>query len=138
MVFDTVAPPATPPDGPLKRPAAPVLPIPRPPRPPATSPGPAGSVGSCDVRPAQTYCFAYTGLAWTAISAAANCASAPRATFSAAPCPTADRIATCAYSRDSDPDRGLVYTTYAPADLDLARLACPGTFTVIDEAATSR
>lgn len=88
------------------------------------------------MRPAEAYCFAYAGPAWTPAAASANCAGAPGATYRAAPCPTTGRIATCAYRRASEPDRELVYTTYAPADLDLARLACPGTFTVLGESAT--
>ena len=146
MVFDTVAPPrpAPRPDVPAPRPSAPRPTAQRPPapptpdRPPDRPAGPDASAASCDVRPAEGYCFAYTGPAWSASSAAANCASAPGATFRAAPCPTAGRIATCTFRRASDPDRELVYTTYAPAGadlrsaLDLARLACPGTFEVAD------
>lgn len=132
MVFDTVAPPRPAP-APPETPKTPEAPrAPRPAAPPRVATRPPGPAGSCDVRPAETYCFAYAGPAWTPASAAANCAGAPRATFRTEPCPTPGRIATCVFRRDSEPDRELVYTTYAPASLDLARLACPGTFTVID------
>ncbi|HEX8299820.1 MAG TPA: hypothetical protein VF594_11730, partial [Rubricoccaceae bacterium] len=125
-------PPATrPPDRrpPDRRPSGP----PSDPRPAAPSPA-----GSCDVRPAESYCFAYTGPAWTPEAASVNCVAAPGATFRTAACPTAGRIATCTFRRPSDPDRELVYTTYAPADgdlraaLTLARLACPGTFEAVE------
>ena len=133
VVFDTVAvaeaPPAPPP-----RPEPSAEPRPEPPAPPAPprAPRDATVAGSCDIRPAEGYCFAYTGPAWTPASADAHCAAAPGATFRAAPCPTTGRVATCTFRRPSDPSREIVYTTYAPADLDLARLACPGVFAVVE------
>ncbi len=145
MVFDTVAPPRL--DPPVAAPSRSAEPAPRPlaPRPPAPTarpparaaahppdPGLDTPTARCDVRPAEGYCFAYTGPAWTPATAAANCASAPGATFRATACPTSGRIATCTFRRPSDPDRELVYTTYAPANLDLARLACPGTFEPVE------
>jgi hypothetical protein len=153
-VFDTVAPPEPP------RAEAPRTAPPRPPagsrppvgrslatrppdrrpatRPPEPRPPAPALAGSCDVRPAESYCFAYTGPAWTPDAASANCAAAPGATFRTAACPVSGRIATCTFRRPSEPDRELVYTTYAPADadlrsaLDLARLACPGTFEPVE------
>ena len=121
VVFDTTEPPEA------------VRQIPAPPRPPPPpAPRPPGGSGSCDVRATETYCFSYTGPGWTPESAGANCAAAPSAVFGAGLCPTAGRIATCTFRRSTDPTRELVYTTYAPADLDLARLACPGTFEVVE------
>ena len=90
------------------------------------------------MRPAEDYCFAYSGSAWTPDDAGAHCDDAPGASFRDGPCPTAGRIATCTFRRASDPGREIVYTTYAPADadlrsaLDLARLACPGTFETVE------
>lgn len=125
VVFDTTEPPEA------------VRQIPAPPRPPSPplpppAPRPSGGSGSCDVRATETYCFSYTGTGWTPENAGANCAAAPSAVFGAGPCPTAGRIATCTFRRSTDPTRELVYTTYAPADLDLARLACPGSFEVVE------
>ena len=97
------------------------------------APRDAAVAGSCDVRPAEGYCFAYTGGAWTPTAADAHCAAAPGATFRPDPCPTAGRVATCTFRRPSDPAREIVYTTYAPADLDLARLACPGVFAIVEQ-----
>ena len=141
VVFDTTEPPEAvrqiaprpPPGTPAPPPPAPRPPAPRPPapRPPARGPAPAGA-GSCDVRPAEDYCFAYAGSAWTPEDAGAHCDAAPGASFRAGPCPTSGRIATCTFRRASDPEREIVYTTYAPADPDLARLACPGTFETVE------
>ena len=154
IVFDTVAPPEAPraeaPPPPRTAPTRPLAATRPPVRPPVrpsagpeprTSPPratPAAPAGSCDVRPAESYCFAYTGPAWTVEAASVNCVGAPGATFRTATCPTAGRIATCTFRRPSEPDRELVYTTYAPANgdlksaLDLARLACPGTFEAVE------
>ena len=128
VVFDTVEAPRP---VPTPAPPPPPEPLAPPTLPPAAPPARPGVAGSCDVRPDESYCFAYTGTGWTPASAAAHCAVAPDATFRPAPCPTAGRIATCTFRRPSDPSREIVYTTYAPADLDLARLACPGVFEVI-------
>ncbi|HEX8385291.1 MAG TPA: hypothetical protein VF576_03850 [Rubricoccaceae bacterium] len=128
VVFDTTEPPEAvqnvqprPPPRPPPPPRGPAAPPPAPPRPP-------GGSGSCDVRATENYCFAYTGPGWTPETAGLHCDAAPEATFGAGPCPTAGRIATCTFRRPSDPSHEIVYTTYAPADLSLARLACPGAF----------
>ena len=156
VVFDTTEPPevvvripdpaeAAPPRGPDPSPepperdrpdrARPDRPRPeraRPERPPAAPPG-RGPSGSCDVRATEGYCFAYTGAGWSPRSARANCAGAPGATFDPGACPLGDRVATCAFRRPSEPDREILYTYYAPADLVLAELACPGTFTPVED-----
>lgn len=138
IVFDTTEPPEVvvripevpdgPPPAPPPRPR-PESPRPTPPPPPAPPGG--GPSGSCDVRETEGYCFTYTGAGWTPRSARANCAGAPAAAFGPGACPLDDRIATCAFRRPSEPDREILYTYYAPADLALAELACPGTFTPI-------
>ena len=136
VVFDTTEPPevvvqipdvpdAAPPRGPQPSPEP--RPEPLPPAPPGGGPS-----GSCDVRATEGYCFAYTGAGWSPRSARANCAGAPAATFGPGACPLADRVATCAFRRPSEPDREILYTYYAPTDLALAELACPGTFTVVE------
>ena len=135
VVFDTVEPPGQvvqiPP-----RPAPPPPrpgPVPRPPRPaPPPPPSTRGPSGSCDVRSTEGYCFAFTGEAWTPDAARSRCAAAPSASFDVGTCPLADRIATCAYERPTAPGREVVYTYYAPYDLALAELACPGSFTRIE------
>ena len=134
VVFDTTEPPEVvvqipegpPPRGPQPSPE----PRPEPPLPPAPPGG--GPSGSCDVRATEGYCFTYTGAGWSPRSARANCAGAPAATFGPGACPLADRVATCAFRRPSEPDREILYTYYAPTDLALAELACPGTFTAIE------
>ena len=122
-VFDTTEPP----EAVVQIPPTPPRP-PAPPRPAPAPPTPRGPAGSCDVRETEGYCFAYTGDGWTPEAARAQCATAPDAAFSTGACPTADRIATCAFERESAPGRGLLYTYYAPYDPTLAALACPGTF----------
>ena len=139
IVFDTTEPPEVvveipaapapaPPRGPEPSPEPRVRPEPAPPPAP---PG-GGPSGSCDVRETEGFCFAYTGAGWTPRSARANCAGAPGAAFGPGACPLADRVATCAFRRRSEPDREILYTYYAPTDLALAELACPGTFTVVE------
>ncbi len=131
VVFDTTEPPEIvvqiPP-----RPAPPS----RPPSPrpvPAPSPAPPrGSSGRCDVRATESYCFTYTGEAWTPESARAQCDAAPDASFASGTCPTEGRIATCTFERESAPGREIVYTYYAPYDPTLAALACPGLFARIE------
>jgi hypothetical protein len=128
VVFDTVEPPEA------------VQRIPPPPPPPSSHdrgrpvppPRPPGPSGSCDVRETENYCFTYTGPGWTPETAVINCSAAPRAAFRDGPCPEAGAVATCTFRRPSEPTREIVYTTYAPADLDLARLACPGTFATVE------
>ncbi|MDT0632471.1 hypothetical protein RQM47_15095 [Rubrivirga sp. S365] len=133
VVFDTTEPPEVVvripevPDAPTPRGPQP---SPRPEPPPPAPPG-GGPSGSCDVRATEGYCFAYTGAGWTPRAARANCAGAPAAAFEPGACPLAERIATCAFRRPSEPDREILYTYYAPADLVLVEIACPGTFTVV-------
>ena len=143
VVFDTTEPPevvvripdAAPPRGPApgpeRREPEPTRPE-RPERPPPPAPPGRGPSGSCNVRATEGYCFAYTGAGWSPRSARANCAGAPGATFDPGACPLDDRIATCAFRRPSAPEREILYTYYAPADLVLAELACPGTFTEVE------
>lgn len=113
VVFDTVEPP----------PAAP----PPPDEPPDATTA-SGVSGSCDVRASENFCFAYTGTGWTPRLARTHCGRAPGAAFAASACPSADRIATCEFERPDAPGQTLVYTYYAPYPVELARLACPGTF----------
>lgn len=137
-IFDTLEPPQRPgieiPDPapprtrPQPRPAP--TPVPDPAPPPLPPPSPAPPVaGSCDVRGTESYCFTYTGAAWSAASAEEHCDAAPDATYRGAECPAEGRIATCVFRRGEAPSREIVYTYYAPYDLGLARLACPGRFT---------
>ena len=131
---DVVFEPAEPPEAvvqipPKPPPPPPPLPAPNLLPPPPPSRGPSGS---CDVRETEGFCFAYTGAGWTPQDARAQCAAAPDARFGPGTCPLADRIATCAFERASAPGREIVYTYYAPYDLALAELACPGTFTRLD------
>ena len=112
--FDTIEPP----------PVAPPAPPPDEPPPPTAS----GVSGSCDVRATENFCFAYTGPGWTPSQARAHCGRAPAARFDGGVCPAADRIATCAFERPDAAGQTLVYTYYAPYPVELARLACPGTF----------
>lgn len=137
LVFDTTEPPEQTvqiPPRPAPRPPEPTrtppLPEPTPPAPP-----PAGVSGSCDVRATEGFCFAYTGPGWTAAEAEDHCDAAPDAAFGPAACPLDDRVATCVYRRPSAPGREIVYTYYAPFDLTLAELACPGTFTRVNGSA---
>ena len=85
------------------------------------------------MRETESFCFAYTGATWTAQTAEAHCAEAPNATFRAAECPAEGRIATCVFRRGEAPSRQIVYTYYEPYDVDLARIACPGRFTVVGD-----
>lgn len=134
VVFDTTEPPEVvvqipdPPEPAPRGPEPATEPPPRPPAPPGRGPS-----GSCDVRETEGYCFTYTGAGWTPRAARANCAAAPAATFGPGACPLANRIATCAFRRAGEPDREILYTYYAPGDLALAELACPGTFTVTED-----
>lgn len=136
IVFDTTEPPEVVVQIPGPSEPAPAPrpePRPEPPRPqPPTPPG-GGPSGSCDVRETEGYCFAYTGAGWTPGAAEANCGRAPASAYGPGACPLADRIATCAFRRPSEPDREILYTYYAPADLMMAELACPGTFTVTED-----
>ena len=84
------------------------------------------------MREAEGFCFTFTGDGWTPQSARAQCDAAPEAAFGPGSCPLADRIATCAFERPSAPGREIVYVYYAPYELALAELACPGTFTRLD------
>lgn len=130
IVFDTVEPPEQVVQIPPRPDPTPSLPAPSPTptRPPPPPPG-GGPSGSCDVRATEGYCFTYTGPGWTPAEAEANCDAAPSADFSPGTCPLTDRIATCVYQRSSAPEREIVYTYYAPHDVGLAELACPGAFT---------
>ncbi|WP_420456994.1 hypothetical protein [Rubrivirga sp.] len=131
VVFDTTEPPETVVQIPPRPAPPPRPPLPRPA--PAPSPGPpSGASGRCDVRATESYCFAYTGEAWTPESARAQCDAAPDAAFAPGACPTEGRIATCTFERESAPGRELVYTYYAPYDPALAALACPGLFARIE------
>ena len=133
VVFDTSEPPERVVRIPPRPTPTPPRPTPRP-TPPARPPAPdtRGPSGSCDVRASEGYCFAFTGDAWTPDAARGRCAAAPSAAFDPGTCPLADRVATCAYERPSTPGREIVYTYYAPYDIALAELACPGTFTRIE------
>ena len=138
IVFDTVEPP----DVLVQIPPRPDPPRPEPrPEPRRPDPAPArlppappagGPSGSCDVRASEGFCFTYTGPGWTPREAASNCDAAPGATFGPGTCPLDGRVATCAFRRPSAPDREIVYTYYAPYDLTLAEIACPGTFTRLE------
>lgn len=81
------------------------------------------------MRGTESFCFAYTGSGWTPQTARAHCDAAPATAFAPGTCPLVGRIATCAFARPDAPDREVVYTYYEPFDVDLAELACPGTFT---------
>ena len=134
MVFEP-ADPVEPPEAVVQippRPPPPPPPLPSPDLIPPPVPTPRGQAGSCDVRETEGYCFAYTGDAWTAGDARAQCTAAPRARFADAACPLADRIATCTFERPSAPGKEIVYTYYRPYDLALAELACPGVFNRVD------
>lgn len=130
VVFDTSEPPEVAVQIPVpERPPPPrplPAPVPPPAPPPAVDPGPAGS---CDVQRGEDFCFDYTGSGWTPDAAREHCAGAPASSFGAGTCPATGRIATCVFRRPSEPTRELTYTYYAPYDLGLARLACPGLFT---------
>lgn len=135
VVFDTTEPPQQPrvliqePITPQPRPRGPAPPPPPAPLPlPPPAPDPPVA-GSCDVRATESYCFTYTGAAWSTGTAEDHCANAPEASFRAAECPVEGRIGTCVFRRGETPSREIVYTYYAPYDLGLARLACPGRFT---------
>ena len=130
VVFEPAAPEEPPESVVQIPPRPPPPPAPRllPPPPPASR----GPSGSCDVRASEGFCFAFTGDGWTPPAARAQCDAVPEAAFGPGACPLADRIATCAFERPSAPDREIVYVYYAPYELALAELACPGTFTVLD------
>ena len=126
VVFDTLEPEPRPPVE-IPEPAPPPprpQPAPRP-APPPPPPGPPVA-GSCDVRETEGFCFAYTGTGWDLAEAEGGCAEAPSSTFAPEACPQEGRIGTCVFTRDDGTDRRIVYTYYAPYDLDLARLACIG------------
>ena len=132
VVFDTIEPPEQivqfpPRPAPLPQPR-PVPPAPRPPAPPP----PDAPSGSCDVRASEGYCLAFAGRGWTQREARSVCDAAPDSRFGPGACPLADRIATCAFEQPSAPGQEIVYTYYAPYDLALAELACPGRFTRIE------
>ena len=84
------------------------------------------------MRGAEGYCLTFTGDGWTPESARGRCAEAPDAAFDAGACPVVRRIATCTYTPSSAPGRETVYTYYAPYDIALAELACPGVFERFD------
>ena len=121
-----------PPEATVEIPQRPVPPPEPRPRPPSIAPITRGPAGSCDVGGAERYCLTFTGEGWTPESARGRCAEAPDAAFGAGACPVARRIATCTYAPSSAPDREAVYTYYAPYDVALAELACPGTFERFD------
>ena len=83
------------------------------------------------MRETESFCFTYTGTGWTAEDAEAQCSEAPASRYRRTACPTANRIATCVFRRPSDPTLEIVYTYYAPYDIGLAEVACPGEFTRI-------
>ena len=128
MVFE----PAEPPEPVVQIPTRPLPPRPSPEPAPLPAPAPRSQAGRCDVRETEGYCFAYTGEAWTPADARAQCTAAPGARFADAACPLADQVATCTFERSSAPGREIVYTYYAPYDLSLAELACPGSFARVE------
>lgn len=90
---------------------------------------PAGErPGSCDKRPAEPLCYAFTGPGWTAEGAQNECRGAIGGTYGVGACPTARRIGECVYRPGGDAEREVVYTFYAPQDPLLAEGICPGTF----------
>lgn len=135
VVFEP-ATPEEPPESVVEIPPRPPAPAPRalPPglAPPPPPPSARGLSGSCDVRASEGFCFTFTGDGWTPQAARAQCDAAPESSFGAGACPLADRVATCAFERPSAPGREIVYVYYAPYDLALAELACPGTFTALE------
>lgn len=131
-VFDTMEPPEQTVEFPPRPTPPPPAPLPVPPPTPAPTPQPVEGAGSCDIRGGESYCMSFSGQGWTSADARAVCDGAPDATFSAGACPLADRIATCAFVPPEGENREIVYTYYAPYDLALAELACPGTFTRIE------
>ena len=122
VVFDTTEPAPPTVEIPV-RPPPPPMPEPLPPPPPQ-----AEVPGSCDVRGTESFCFAYTGVGWSAEDARDQCREAPASTYRTGACPTSGRIATCIFRRPSDPTLEIVYTYYAPYDLGLAEVACLGEF----------
>ncbi len=130
MVFEPAEPPEAVVQIPPRPPAPPPLPAPDLTPPPL--PAPRAQAGSCDVRETEGYCFAYTGDSWSTADARAQCTAAPAARFADAACPLADRVATCTFERPSAPGKEIVYTYYAPYELALAELACPGAFERVD------
>ncbi|MEO0559087.1 MAG: hypothetical protein AAF170_12985 [Bacteroidota bacterium] len=124
IVFDTTEPPPPVVEIPVQAP--PPVPVPQP---PPQAPEPAPAPGSCDVRETESFCFTYTGTGWTAEDAEAQCSEAPASSYRQSACPTANRIGTCIFRRPSDPTLEVVYTYYAPYDVDIAEVACPGEFT---------
>lgn len=135
MVFDTTEPPPVPvviqprpppPPEPAPRPA------PRPPEPTPRPPEPAAASGSCDVQDTESFCFAYTGDGWSRQAAREHCDAAPDSRYRPATCPSENAVATCRFTRDGAPTLEIVYTYYAPYDLMLAELACPGDFERIE------
>ena len=130
MVFEPSEPPEVVVQIPPRPPAPPPLPTPDLTPPPL--PAPRAQAGSCDVRESEGYCFAYTGDAWGPADARAQCTAAPNARFADAACPLADRVATCTFERPSAPGKEITYTYYAPYELALAELACPGVFERVD------
>ena len=123
IVFDTTEPAPPSVEIPVRPPPPAPLPSPTPPPPPPTT-----APGSCDVRETESFCFAYTGAGWTVEDAEAQCREAPSSRYLARSCPTAGQVATCIFRRPSDPTMEIVYTYYAPYDLGLAEVACPGEF----------
>ena len=123
VVFDTTEP--APP--PVEIPVRPPPPEPDP-SPPPSPPPVVAAPGSCDVRETESFCFAYTGSGWTDADARDQCGEAPASTYRRGACPVAGRVATCTFRRPSDPTLEVVYTYYAPYNLGLAEVACPGEF----------
>jgi len=84
--------------------------------------------GSCDKRPAEPLCYAFTGAAWTVEGAQNECLGAIGGTYGTAACPTSNRIGECVYRPGGDAEREVVYTFYAPQDPLIAEGICPGTY----------
>lgn len=84
--------------------------------------------GSCDKRPSEPLCYAFTGPAWTAESAQNECSGVIGGTYGTETCPTAQRIGECVYRPGGEAEREVVYTFYAPQDPLIAEGICPGTY----------
>ena len=130
---DAAFEPTEPPEQTVQFPPRPAPPPARPPPRPAPPPVPLrGPSGSCDVRATEGFCFTFSGAGWTPDAARAQCDAAPQAAFGPGTCPLLGRVATCAFEPPDEPGREIVYTYYAPYELALAELACPGTFTALE------
>lgn len=89
---------------------------------------PENVAGSCDVRSTEQFCFTYTGENWSPTSAEEHCNRAPDSEFRTQGCPIEQRIATCIFHRDDNPEEEIAYTYYEPFDPVMAEVACPGEF----------